>query len=223
MNRTSFFLIGLLLINASIHAQLNTIETEEQIVRRLVLSGATLPPDMTDSPYDNESFQLGEVFIKENKPYRAMLRYDAYRDNIEIKEEGKTYSLLKRDYIRVVFNNEKYAIFHYRTGKDEEKQGYFVQLTEGPLKLLKRKSKTFHYGTKGDGYTKAKPARFEDNVDYYIKQGDEIAEQVRLRKKTILNALSNYKEASKIVKERNLNLNKEREVVLLIKELNKAY
>ena len=158
----------LFLLGHATNAQLNSIETDEQIVRRLIMRGADLPPDMKDSPYDNDSFQSGKIIIRDTITQNAMLRYDAYRDNIEVQDQGGAFAIFKRGYIRAFFNGEFYAIFPYLTGKGEKKQGYFVQLTEGRFKLLKRKSKTFHYGTQGDGYTKAKPPRFMDNIEYYI-------------------------------------------------------
>ena len=111
--------------------------------------------------------------------------------------------------------------FSYLTGKGDQKQGYFVQLTEGPLMLLKKKSKNFHYGTQGDGYTKAKPPRFEDKVEYYLKKGEEHAIPLKLRKKSVLQALGNTKDNTDTVKDLKLNLKKENDVIQLINTLNK--
>ncbi|MCE2613913.1 hypothetical protein LVD13_13115 [Flavobacteriaceae bacterium D16] len=219
MNKTPLLLIFLFFLGYTVSGQLNSIETDEQIVRRLIMRGADLPPGMTDSPYDNEEFQLGKTIIRDSIVKNAMLRYDAYRDNIEIQEKGGSFALFKRDYIRASINGELFGIFKYLSVKGELNQGYFVQLTEGPVMLLKKKSKTFHYGTQGDGYTAAKPPRFTDLTEYYLKSGDSPAEPVKLRKKTILKALGDTKEASKIVKENNLNLSRERDVVLLINGL----
>ena len=220
MYTRQFFLIALFLLGHSAVAQLNSIETDEQIVRRLIMRGADLPPGMTDSPYDNEAFQSGKIIIRDSIIQNAMLRYDAYRDNIEIQEKGEAFALFKREYIRAVINGEFYGIFLYLTGKSEKRQGYFVQLTDGPVMLLKKKSKDFHFGTQGDGYTKAKPPRFTDKIEYYIQSGNEIAKPVKLRKKTILEALGNTKEVNNIVKEQRLNLNKENDVVQLVNAVN---
>ena len=220
INKSTLIFIIALLINYSGNSQLNTIETDEQIVRRLIMRGADLPPDMTDSPYDNEAYQLGKIVIRDSIEQNAMLRYDAYRDNIEIQEQGGNYALFKRDYIRAVINGEHYGIFTYVSGKGQQKQGYFVQLTEGTVLLLKRKSKTFHYGTQGDGYTKAKPPRFKDKIDYYIQKGDALAEPIKLRKKTVLETLGNTQKANKIVKELKLNLGKVKDVIQLINAQN---
>jgi hypothetical protein len=220
MNKTPFLLTLLLFLAHTVSGQLNSIETDEQIVRRLIMRGADLPPGMTDSPYDNDAFQMGKTIIRDTIVKNAMLRYDAYRDNIEIQEEGGSFALFKREYIRASINGELFGIFKYLNGKGELNQGYFVQLTEGPVMLLKKKSKTFHYGTQGDGYTAAKPPRFTDLIEYYLKSGEGPAEPVKLRKKTILEALGDSQEASKIVKESKLNLSREYDVIQLINALN---
>ena len=219
MYKTPFLLIFLFFLGYTVSGQLNSIETDEQIVRRLIMRGADLPPGMTDSPYDNEEFQLGKTIIRDSIVKNAMLRYDAYRDNIEIQEKDGSFALYKRDYIRASINGELFGIFKYMNSKGEVNQGYFVILTQGPLKLLKRKSKTFHYGTQGDGYTAAKPPRFTSLIEYYLKSGDSPAEPVKLRKKNILKALGDTQEASKIVKQGKLNLSREGDVVLLINGL----
>ena len=109
--KSPLILIIALFINYSSNAQLNTIETDEQIVRRLIMRGADLPPDMTDSPYDTEEFQLGKVIVNDSTIKNAMLRYDSYRDNIEIREKGENFALFKRDYIQALINDELYGIF----------------------------------------------------------------------------------------------------------------
>jgi hypothetical protein len=151
-----------------------------------------------------------------------MLRYDAYRDNIEMQDNGKTISLLKRDYIRAEINGEKYAIFSFNAENERAKQGYFVQLTSGPLILLKKITKEFKPATETTStYKREQPPRFADDIEYYLfSSNEEVAKSIKLRKKSILKVLDNEMEASKIIKERKLDLSEENGVIQMITILN---
>jgi hypothetical protein len=201
-------------------AQTTRVEVPVEFYRNQLRDGE-LPPDLEGSPYDHEDFKAGKVVIKDSEPVAAMLRYDVYRDNIEMEENGAAVSLLKRDYITVTIDNEKLAIFSYKLKNDEIKQGYFFQLTDGDLKLLKKKSKRFLPGMETSStYKAAKPPRFIDEVEYYLVSGTAVAEPVKLRKKTILKAMEDNPEVAKIIKERDLDLSEEADVVELITIVN---
>ncbi|MCX2719073.1 hypothetical protein [Lentiprolixibacter aurantiacus] len=220
--RLSFVLILLLLINQAVIAQVSTLDTQNQLLREIWLDGSDLPPDLEGTPYDNDEFQTGKIFINNAQSIPALLRYNAFEDYIEVKDKNGIYALLKRDYVHATIKGEKYAVFLYLIGKKEVKEGYFVPLTQGPIILLKKKSKMYYYGSKGDGIRPDKPARFEDKTYYYLKVNDDIPKEVKLRKKSILGVLGNTGKTNKIIKEKDLNISEESNLVLLIKELNKT-
>ncbi len=196
------------------------VEIPVELYRNQLRDGQ-LPPDLEGSPYDHEEFIAGTVTVKDSDPVPAMLRYDVYRDNIEMQEGESTVSLLKRDYIIATINQDKFVIAKYMPKNEDVRQGYLIQLNDGPIKLLKRKSKRFLPATETFSTYKAeKPPRFLDQTDYYLLSGEEYAEDIKLRKKNILNAMDNASDASKIVKELDLDLSEENDVIRLLNMLN---
>ena len=196
-------------------AQSLRVEVPVEYYRNQLRDGG-LPPDVVGSPYDNETFRIGKVYSGNDKSYSAMMRYDAYRDNIEMQSEGKTVSLLKRDYISVSINEELYVIYGYEAANGSMQQGYFVQLTEGegPAVFLKKKTKKLLPPEETTStYKKAKPARFDSEESYYISLNNENAKKVKLNKKSIIGALgSSQAEITDFVKKNKLKLRSESDI-----------
>lgn len=192
---------------------------------RNILRDGDLPANVQGTPYFEEEFKPGKIYIKDSEPFSAMIRYDAYRDNLEMKDGDKNTSLLKRDYITAAIANEKIKIFKYKTDSEDIREGYFYQLTDGNLKLLKRKRKIFKSEEKNSStYKKDEPARLVDEVDFYLVSNDYPAQKIKLRKKNVLKALEleDGSEATKIVKQRKMKLSDENEVIQLIQLLNNS-
>jgi hypothetical protein len=188
---------------------------------RNILRDGDLPDNVEGSPYFNEDFKSGTVHIKENEPFSAMLRYDAFRDNLEMKKGDKFTSLLKREYISAKIGNEVIKIFEYTNDSNELREGYFTQLNRGKIQLLKMKKKVFKPAKENSStYKKDSPPRLIDEINYYLTVNNEVAEKIKLRKKSVLSYLSAFPEAKEIAKQREMKLSSENEVIQLIQLLN---
>lgn len=204
---------------SSVNAQLK-VNVPTEFYRNILREG-DLPKDVQGSPYFNEEFKSGTVHIKDNAPFSAMLRYDAFRDNLEMKKGDKYTSLLKRDYIYAKIGNEVIQIFNYINNRDELREGYFTKLTQGKVQLLKMKKKVFKPGQSNSStYKKDSPPRLIDEVNYYLVVNNKPAQKVKLRKNSILKSLSAFPETKAIVKQREMKLSSENEVIQLIQLVN---
>lgn len=178
-----------------------------------------LPPDIEGSPYLRDEFVKGTVFVENEKPYAAMMRYNAYQDEIQVQGSDGISSLFKRDYIWAEIGGETFRIQTYgdRTGTSK---GYFVELNRGNIRLLKRIVREFKEGQPAvSSYSQNTPPRFDEKVTYYLVREKSPAREVRLRKKDILGFLSS-KEVETYVKENNLRLNSEKEVIQVLTQIN---
>ncbi len=179
----------------------------------------TLPPNVEGSPYLTENFVQGTVFIEDEKPYPAMMRYNAYQDEIQVRGSQGLSSLFKRDYVWAVIGPHTFRIEEYER-KSQTTQGYFIELNRGDLRLLKRITHVFREAEEAaSSYSQGKPPRFEEEVSYYLIKEGGPAREVRLRKKDILGFLSS-KEAESYVKENKFRLKSESEVTKLLMHLN---
>lgn len=180
-----------------------------------------IPANVVGSPYFEEKFIFGTVFIKDSESYNAKMRYNAYNDEIEMKEQGKTISLMKRDYIKAEMNGTMIAIHGYMS-KNLLKKGYFMELNKGEAKLLLKKSMELSEGKKAtSSYSKDSPPKFSAKEEYYISKNDNPANQIKLKAKDIINTLSDKKsELEAYVKENKLKIKTSEDAVLLVNYYN---
>ncbi len=200
-------------------AQSIKVEIPTEVFRNELRDGG-LPPNVVGTPYETDDFQIGKIYIKDADPYMVKVRYDAYRDNLEIDTDGKISTLLKRDYIKAEIGNQLYAIYEYQTDKNKVKKGYFKRLNEGDFQLLLKLKKDFKQGEESAStYKKDSPPRFVDKLAYYISAPDMKAKEIKLKKKSLSKIFGKEKVAS-IAENKKLKLSEEKDVIMLINELN---
>jgi len=181
----------------------------------------SLPPNVEGSPYLPEEFIKGTVFIENEKPYAAMMRYNAYQDEIQVKSPDGISSLFKREYVWAEIGGQSFRIESYN-GRSGTSKGYFVELNRGEVRLLKRIEREFKEGQPAvSSYSEDTPPRFDEKVTYYLIREGSPAEEVRLRKKDVLEFLSS-KEMESFVKENKLKLKSENEVIQVLTQINNA-
>jgi hypothetical protein len=178
-----------------------------------------IPPNIEGSPYLTDDFIRGTVYIENGKPYAAMMRYNAYQDEIQVQGPDGISSLFKRDYVWAEIGGQSFRIETYKDRSGTSK-GYFVVLNRGKVRLLKRIVHEFKEGKPAvSSYSEDTPPRFEQDVTYYLVREGSPAEEVRLRKKDILEFLSS-KDVEAFVKENKLRLNSEDEVIQVLTKIN---
>lgn len=180
-----------------------------------------LPANVQGSPYINEEFVIGKVFVNENKPYAGILRYNAYNDGIEMKTEKGIITLLKRDYLKAEINGKLYLIESYKVNGAIRKT-YFVELNKGKARLLLKQGKKFVEAKPArSSYSKDQPPKFEDETSYYITLEGKAAVETKLKSKDVLAAFADHqKELQDFVKQNKLKLKTEAEVMQLLAYYN---
>jgi len=205
------------------YAFAQNIELPTEYLNNSTLGGVNsgLPANVQGSPYANEEFVIGKVFVNDDKPYNGILRYNAYQDGIEMKTENGIITLLKRDYLSAQIADKLYLIENYIKNGAVRKT-YFVELSKGKARLLLKQGKKFvEERLATSSYSKDKPPKFEDENSYYIITEGNAALEIRLRAKDVINALpDNKKELTAFVKKNKLKLKTEAEVIQLLEYYN---
>ncbi|MCE2613054.1 hypothetical protein LVD13_08735 [Flavobacteriaceae bacterium D16] len=214
----SAILLQTIIVNAQVSVNLPTAYVQNQ------LDESGMPKGVIGSAYDNETFNYGSVFVKGTESYKALLRYNGYRDQLEMKSSDNTITvLMKRNYINAKINNELITIKKFEDGS-RERQGYFIVIAQyGDFALLQRRQIILKEAQQASSsYTKDKPARFEKDYNYYMLfKEDGVAKKTRLSKKSIIEALpSEYQDrANSLCKKNKWKLKTEAEVRLLLQKL----
>lgn len=172
------------------------------------------------SQYWNDEFENGEVYINDKLELRGELRFNAYKSEINVKENKyEFYSLLKRPYIHVKINNEVYKMQNYLDDEGSNRVAYFKILNENSaVKLLFKPEIILKRGrTATTNYDRTSKPRYIRLPSYYIMKGDNPAEKTYLGKRNILKVLGGNKDVYKVfIKENDLNMRDEEDVIRLL-------
>ena len=178
-----------------------------------------LPANLVGSPYLTDDFKRGMVYMENETPYPAMMRYNAYQDEIQVQSADGISTLFMRDNIWAELNGETIKIETYEKGSGTA-QGYFFELNKGATRLLKKHKRVFTEAVPASSsYAQDKPPSFDDDITYYLAQEGVPAKEIKLKKKDIEEILTS-KQAQAYIKENKMKLKSEDEVIELINHLN---
>lgn len=179
--------------------------------------------NVTGSPYFIEDFQRASIFKKNIAIKRNVyLRYNASRDLFEIKFNQNQSKVLKQtEDIYVIINNKQFVYVPYSQNPDIN--GYFEVLSDGEkLSLYKKYNKQFREGKKSiNSMTTDIPATYQSKETLFLTNNDgEFIELPNSKNGKIKSFKNHHKLLKQYIKENNLNINKENDLVKLISYYN---
>jgi hypothetical protein len=178
----------------------------------------------TGTPYNDPNYLLGNVYKNDELwANDVALRYNAMADEIEIKEslnsdDNEAKVLTKSPDVFVKIVNDIYIFAPYKGGI--EGGGYFMVLFEGDkIGLLKKPKKKFTPEKKATtSITRDLPASFKDKPVYYIVDKSGKYYELPSSRNKKLKVFGTNKDAIKrYVSEKGLDLNKEEDLLRVIK------
>lgn len=201
----------------------NTVLLPADYLRNNLVGNNNLPTNTVGSQYLNEEFSPSLVTINDTTTYNAMLRYNAYSDEIEMKNDDKITALFKRPYISAKIGDSTYEILDYTTADNQNKTGYFVVIrTNGSHKFYRKDYKIFKPGKQAAStYKKDTAPTFEDRRDYYVLlENNANLRGLKLKKKSITELLGKESELNSFIKKNKLDLKNESDLVKLFRYYN---
>ena len=187
----------------------NTINTETGVVNLDNVDG---------SIYLDDEFKSGLVIdTNKDQKFESLLRYNIFKDQVEINfiTNKNQVSVLKRSTnFQYVLNGDRIKLFFnnniFRGGKDN---GYLfilgsTSVDENQVQLYKKYYQIYTPEKKAvSSYVKAKPAKLENEVEYYISENGKNFKQLELNKRKIVEAFnSKYKsEVKDFIKSKDFN------------------
>lgn len=179
--------------------------------------------DTNGSPYVNDEFEEGKVYVNGDVSLQNLMRYNAYNSEIEIYVGEKEYApLLKRAYIIAKIGDRTFKMVPFITDKGLQRVGYFNPLNEGNTVLLFKPEVRLRQGKIPDtNYDRYRPPTYIDVSSYYIKKGEAPAEKTHLSKKWVLKNLGDKKkELQEYISNNKLSLRKEKDVIAVLDYYN---
>ncbi len=173
-----------------------------------------------DEAYANPNFLQGNIY-QEDKLLKSdvPMRYNSYADEIEIKKNASddSYSaLIKSPDIFVKIVNDIYVFVPYEGAN--EKGGYFNVLSDGKTYDLYKKTKAVFREPKkaNTSYQRDTPPSFPKTVTYYMVQNGTFYEAPNNSSKMLKMMDKKKSEIKAYMKQNNLDLNKEVDLIKVV-------
>ncbi len=177
--------------------------------------------DIRGTPYAEEQFQEGILYGPNDQVLSGKFRFNVFEQEIQKQTETGVITLLRREYFKTKIGNDLYVIESYEE-KGKPRKGYFIEKNTGQVRLLVQEQKELIPAKfPGWSYNPEKPARFKGSTRYFMSIDNQSAFEVRLNEKEILRSLPEHKkEVKAFVKNRNLKMKTEKEVLQVLAYYN---
>lgn len=185
--------------------------------------------NVVGNPYTNKSFLPGKILFKNEKVDKLfLLRYNAYKDIIEVEvENGAIDNVLINEKISCIIGNDLYVYTTYKNKKNnEDETGYIkIILESDEYTLFSKQKKVFHqekispdpkvasYKAKYVGIEKFYLLDNANNTAYLLKKRKNFLERI--------NSSSTKKIIKKFIKKERISFKKEKDLIRLLKHYNK--
>ena len=170
------------------------------------------------------------IINQDGKEYKVFLKYDTYKEEVEIFNDGTPLLVSKTIYpkfsITYIDDKTRKKVEHSFSNEQFipgfKRYKYSLTLTEGKnIKLLKV-FQTYLSKSDDGGYAGTeKPATFSQKEFYFVVKEGEAPIQIKPNKKSVLKALDSDGTLKNYIKEKRLRLKSEEELVELVQYLDK--
>lgn len=179
--------------------------------------------DIEGSPYLNNKFVNGDVFMKNKQQYTDVpLRYNIYNDRVEFQSGENQISAIHPPEMveKVELDGNEFEYISYALGKKTQR-GYFLKLYDGKASLYSRLEVDYIQPVEPGAYKDPEPAKFVRKSDvYYIKVGEIQAQKV-LKSKDIPDLFpDNQQKISDFVKKNKTKIKDPNEIIKVVKYYN---
>lgn len=219
--------IILLLIFSSAHfaiAQITNIQGLDNVVIR-----TKQYEDIKGSAYLYPTWNSGTLTDRTGKVYsNILLKYDSYKDQVEINQEGKimeviavTYPKFTLSFVESGTNNViKHSFSSGYNVPGFTSTSYFDLLFEGKITLL-RKYKTSFIEDNVTGYgTSGTVKSFQSKTLYFVVDGS-LSKEIKPNKKSVLEVFPEQSlKIETLLKEKKMKIKSENDLIEIIRFLN---
>ena len=163
--------------------------------------------------YLNENFTLGTLYVNDKEIRKMYMRYDAYNDEIELKDAmdaEEIKAMVKHPVYYCSLNGDTYYYLGYTDEDGSEKKGYLVPVVIGDAyTLFVKHQKIYKKGKQASTSLDASfPSRFLDETEYYVSVNSKSPFFIKTKKSEVIsifpkqaqNSIKNY------IKEKRIKL-----------------
>jgi hypothetical protein len=177
------------------------------------------------SPYYNEDYLSGKIFDKEGKVKDVVLKYDTYRDEVELLMDGQVILIAQDIYPKFVIEevdlelkrvvNKEFSNEYPLPGQKKNKYSQVIFSNE-KVKILKA-IQTILIQNSETGYGGVVlNDRFDTRLFYYIVDANNHVTEIKLNTNAIISALPAETELKQYFKKNKIKIKSEEDLVELL-------
>jgi len=224
MKSIVFFVMFLISSNFALSQLLNIPRLGNEVMRE------NKYVDYEGSPYLYPSWKPGIITDKTGKTYdNQQLKYNSYKDQVEINQEGNQIVLNSSLYYKFVFilidensNKTMHRVFQsgYKIDNYTEKD-YFEVLYDGSVKFLKKVKTEFMEENVNSYGSGGQIKRFLTKERYFIINRAGVASELRINKKSLIEAMGDDKESvARYIENNKVKVKSEIDILFILRQLN---
>lgn len=181
------------------------------------------------SPYFLEGYKTGTIIDKSGRVHKVFLKYDTYKEEVELFNDGKPLLIDKNIYpkFNIEFIDERigkkvsYTFTNEIKIPGQKRSKYSLVLADGKNMKLVKIIQTFLNESQDSGYGgTVQPHRFETREVYYLLKANGESLEVKANNKSILKAFNNDASLKAYFKKERLKIRKEEDLVEFARYLN---
>jgi hypothetical protein len=177
------------------------------------------------SPYYNEDYLSGKIFDKEGKAKDVVLKYDTYRDEVELLMDGQVILIAQDIYPKFVIEEvdlelkrvvtKEFSNNYNLPGQKKSKYSQVI-FSNDKAKILKA-IQTILVENSDPGYGGVVPNdRFDTRSFYYLVGANDQVTEIKLNTNAIISALPGETELKQYFKKNKIKIKSEEDLVQLL-------
>lgn len=177
------------------------------------------------TPFLEDDFVNGSLITRDSLMYKDVpLRYNIFKDEMEFLVGGEDVPRVIASPRNFLFYYLEDKIFEYLSFRDNSgaRQGFFEVMNPGECQVLLRRRTDYAEPEGARGFDPAKPARFaERRPTYFLRFGRGIPEEIRFRRRSILDAFGEKRsEIANFVSDNNLSYRRADDLIRMAEYYN---
>jgi hypothetical protein len=176
------------------------------------------------TPYLSESYVPAEIVYAKGNPAKLPVRYNAFQDLIEYKQNGNAFVLDPTTQIKKINMGEQTFVVDKFQFKGKTKYGFLTLLDSGKVMLFAKKVVKYSEPRVGrglDGLEVKYPAKFSAAPDiFYYKIDNGQLQEVESMKDVIVTFPDHQEELMKYVKKEKISAKKEKDLRQFVQYYN---
>ncbi len=225
MKKSLLLVLALAAFSCIAYSQISRSAAYDQILylkrENFMASSSNTYANVKGTPYMTDDFVEGSIYTKSGDVFPGEYRYDIYANRVQFMNNDVLYQVAYPDSIlKIEIGETTLKYVEYSDGKEIMK-GYFIVMEDGECLLLRQKSKVWYDALPAKPYQTPEPPRFGNGKDLvFLKYGNAPAGRINNEKDVIRILGSKGAEAKRIIDREKLKVNREQDLVKLVRMLN---